>query len=125
MVCDANENYSLYGDIRLIQRMIANLLDNAIKYTTAGGRVEVSVHADSDQKVVIRVKDPGIGISQDNLPHIFERFYRCDPSRSQSGTGLGLSFSKTVARAHGGDITVTSTPNQGSTFIVTLPRIDF
>jgi signal transduction histidine kinase len=87
--------------------------------------VNVSIDAKSEQKVVITVNDTGIGISKEDLPHIFERFYRCDPSRSQAGTGLGLSFARTVARVHGGDIAVTSIPNQGSTFTVTLPGICF
>ncbi|MCJ7783945.1 MAG: sensor histidine kinase, partial [Desulfobacterales bacterium] len=62
------------------------------------------------------------GISPRDLPHIFERFYRCDESRSQTGIGLGLSLARAIARAHGGDITATSTPNQGSAFTVTLPK---
>jgi heavy metal sensor kinase len=125
LVCDVPGNFSILGDIRLIQRMIANLLDNAIKYTPSEGRVNVSIDAKSEQKVAITVNDTGIGISKEDLPHIFERFYRCDPSRSQAGTGLGLSFARTVARVHGGDIAVTSIPNQGSTFTVTLPGICF
>jgi heavy metal sensor kinase len=125
LVCDVPGNFSILGDIRLIQRMIANLLDNAIKYTPSEGRVNVSIDAKSEQKVVITVNDTGIGISKEDLPHIFERFYRCDPSRSQAGTGLGLSFARTVTRVHGGDIAVTSIPNQGSTFTVTLPGICF
>ncbi|MCK5204233.1 MAG: two-component sensor histidine kinase, partial [Desulfobacterales bacterium] len=71
------------------------------------------------------VKDNGVGIGDEDISRIFERFYRCDPSRSQAGTGLGLSFARTVARVHGGDIAVTSIPNQGSTFTVTLPGICF
>lgn len=119
--CDAAGPLRVSGDQRLIQRMIANLIDNAIKYTSAGGTVKVAVHRQNDHSVVITVKDSGIGISDQDLPHIFERFYRCDPSRSEAGIGLGLSFARAVARAHGGDITVSSIPDQGSTFAVTLP----
>ena len=119
--CDAAGPLRVSGDQRLIQRMIANLIDNAIKYTSAGGTVKLAVHRQNDHSVVITVKDSGIGISNQDLPHIFERFYRCDPSRSEAGIGLGLSFARAVARAHGGDITVSSIPDQGSTFAVTLP----
>ena len=119
--CDAAGPLRVSGDQRLIQRMIANLIDNAIKYTSTGGTVKVAVHRQNDHSVVITVKDSGIGISDQDLPHIFERFYRCDPSRSEAGIGLGLSFARAVARAHGGDITVSSIPDQGSTFAVTLP----
>ena len=121
--CRADEAIRVDGDLRLIQRMIANLLDNAIKFTSSEGRVDVSIRADGNQGVRIAVADSGIGISPADLPQIFERFYRCDPSRSEAGTGLGLSFARTVARAHGGDITVTSTPGQGSTFSVILPHV--
>jgi len=77
---------------------------------------------EDDTKVSISIKDTGIGISSSDLPHIFERFYRCDQSRSQPGTGLGLSLARAVARVHGGDITVESRLNHGSTFTVNLPR---
>ena len=73
-------------------------------------------------RTVISISDTGIGISSSDLPRIFERFYRCDQSRSRSGTGLGLSLARAIARAHGGDITVVSAPDQGSTFTVDLPR---
>jgi heavy metal sensor kinase len=122
LVCDATNTFPFCGDIRLIQRMMANLLDNAIKYTPSNGKIEVTVHSTDDQLIQITIKDSGLGISAKDLPHIFERFYRCDPSRSQAGTGLGLSFARTIARAHGGDIAVSSTPNHGSTFSVTLPQ---
>ena len=72
--------------------------------------------------VEIAVKDNGMGISDQDLDHIFERFYRCDPSRSQAGTGLGLSFARAVARAHNGEITAASVPGEGSTFTVRLPK---
>jgi heavy metal sensor kinase len=122
MVCNLPEDISINGDMRLIQRMVANLLDNAIKYTPANGRIDVSVAAGEDQLVQIAVRDTGMGISAKDREHIFERFYRCDPSRSQAGTGLGLSFARAVARAHNGEITVASTPGEGSTFTVTLPQ---
>ncbi len=109
----------------MIQRMIANLLDNAIKYTPAGGSVEVTVNTGNNDAVTIAVKDTGIGISEKEMPRIFERFYRCDPSRSESGIGLGLSFARAIARAHGGDISVFSKPGQGSTFTVTFPGTGF
>jgi len=117
---DAPEHFELIGDIRLIQRMLANLLDNAIKYTPAGGRVKVELRLNPDRALSIAVRDSGVGISVKDLPQIFERFYRGDPSRSQAGAGLGLSFARAVARAHGGDITVESSPD-GSTFTVSIP----
>ena len=122
LTCDVSGNFNISGDNRLLQRMIANLLDNAIKYTPAGGKVEVAVYAENNQAIALRVKDSGIGISTKDRHRIFERFYRCDPSRSEAGIGLGLSFARAVARAHGGDIAVTSELNQGSTFTFTLPK---
>lgn len=122
LACSSDQNAGLFGDLRLIQRMVANLLDNAIKYTPAGGRVDVTVAAGAAQSILITVADTGPGISAQDREHIFERFYRCDPSRSQPGTGLGLSFARAVARAHNGEITVASTPGEGSTFTVTLPK---
>jgi len=121
LVCNVSGNFSVFGDNRMIQRMIANLLDNAIKYTPAGGSIEVTINTGTHDTVAIAVKDTGVGISEKDLPRIFERFYRCDPSRSEAGIGLGLSFARAIARAHGGDIRVTSTSGQGSTFSVTLP----
>jgi heavy metal sensor kinase len=119
--CHLPDESRFLGDTRMIQRMLSNLLDNAIKYTPPGGSVRVSV-SENDGQVVVSVKDTGLGISPRDLPHIFERFYRGDESRSQSGIGLGLSLARAIARSHGGDITATSTPNQGSTFIITLPK---
>jgi heavy metal sensor kinase len=119
--CDMPDGIHLIGDTPMIQRMLSNLLDNAIKYTPSGGMVNIVV-SESPKQVVVAVKDTGIGISRQDLPRIFERFYRCDQSRSQAGIGLGLSLARAIARAHGGDITVMSMPNQGSTFTVTLPK---
>jgi heavy metal sensor kinase len=122
IVCSKPEDVSICGDIRLIQRMVANLLDNALKYTPSDGRVDVAVTDVGDQSVQIAVKDNGTGIAAEDLENIFERFYRCDPSRSEAGTGLGLSFARAVARAHNGDITVASTPGEGSAFTVMLSK---
>jgi two-component system sensor histidine kinase BaeS len=98
-----------------------NLLDNAIKYTPAGGSVSVTLQDENDP-IDIVVHDTGIGISEEDLPLIFSRLYRCDSSRSQPGFGLGLSLALAVARAHGGNITAASQPGRGSTFTVTLAR---
>ena len=118
---EAPQRLEMAGDIRLIQRMLANLLDNAIKYTPAGGAVAVAARANANDSVSIVVKDSGIGIFEKDLPHIFERFYRGDPSRSQAGAGLGLSFARAVAHAHGGEITVENRQPSGATFRVELP----
>jgi signal transduction histidine kinase len=109
------------GDVTRLQRVLANLLDNAIKYTEAGGRVRLEAKRNKPD-VTVSVIDSGIGISGADLPHIFERFYRHDRSRSTPGSGLGLTLALAFARAHGGDITVTSAPGEGATFTVTLPR---
>ncbi len=122
MSCDVPDTCSFFGDSRMIQRMLANLLDNAIKYTPSAGRVRVSVQTDEGQPVVISVNDTGIGISPNDLPHVFERFYRCDQSRSQAGIGLGLSLARAIVQAHGGNIALRSSPGEGSTFTVTLPK---
>jgi heavy metal sensor kinase len=119
--CDVPERRFLKADIRMIQRLVSNLLDNAVKYTPSGGSVAVSLE-EQKKNLLITVKDTGIGIHPDDLPRIFERFYRCDRSRSQEGIGLGLSLARAIARAHGGDLTVTSFPDQGSTFQVVLPK---
>lgn len=119
--CDIADGIHLAGDTPMIQRMLSNLLDNAIKYTPSGGTISITASEGHDQ-AVIEVRDSGIGISEQDLPHIFERFFRCDQSRSQAGIGLGLSLARAIARAHGGDIAVESTLGQGSTFTVWLPK---
>jgi len=110
-----------HGEPRKLQRMVANLLDNALKYTPPGGTVTVSVNAD-DGQIAISVTDTGVGISEKDLPHIFKRFYTCNKSHPQHGTGLGLSLVKAIAHSHSGHVHATSRPGKGSTFTVTLPR---
>lgn len=121
LTCDAEGTGRLEGDVRMIQRMVANVMDNAIKYTPAGGTVSVGFN-ESAQRLYITVEDTGIGIAENELNTVFERFYRCDQSRSQSGVGLGLSLSRAIARAHGGDIEVASHPGRGSRFTIILPK---
>jgi heavy metal sensor kinase len=121
LICNVPDNIILKGDIRKIQRMISNLLDNAIKYTPSGGKVEVSAFLKDGKSVIISVKDSGIGIEEKDIPHIFNRFYRCDASRTEGGAGLGLSLAKAIAQAHGGNISVNSRRDSGSHFLVDLP----
>jgi heavy metal sensor kinase len=111
----------LSGDKHKLQRVATNLLDNAIKYTSSGGTITVSVE-EGEKEVIISVSDTGRGIAADDIPHIFDRFYRADKSRSESGAGLGLSLVLAIVRAHGGNIEVNSSPGAGSTFTVVLPR---
>lgn len=112
------------GDLQMLQRVIANLLDNALKYTPEGGAVKILLTGEGD-RVRLSLADTGIGISAEELPRIFQRFYRCDRSRSDRGNGLGLSLALAFVRAHGGDIAVESTPGAGSVFTVTLPAAAF
>ena len=103
--------------------MFSNLVENAVKYTPPGGRVEVTASSD-ESEVLVRVSDTGIGIPERYLARIFERFYRVDKARSRDtgGTGLGLAIVKHIAVNHGGRVEVDSTPGEGSTFTVHLPR---
>jgi heavy metal sensor kinase len=112
------------ADESLLLQLLLNLLDNAIKYTTAGGDVRVAWTADSGSAHVT-VSDSGIGIDAEHLPHVFDRFYRVDKARTRAegGTGLGLAISRWIVDAHGGDINVVSTPGHGSSFTVRLPLI--
>jgi signal transduction histidine kinase len=115
------------GDDESMRRILLILLDNAIKYTPIhndGGISRVTVSLERvDQQAVLRVRDTGIGIDPEDLPHIFERFYRADRARSRQGTGLGLSIVQTLVEQLGGYITAESTPGKGSTFSVWLPLI--
>ena len=104
-----------------LRQALANLVDNAIKYSPRGGRVDMQAAADGND-VEIRVRDTGPGISEPDLPRIFDRLYRGDQSRATRGLGLGLSLVRAYIEAQGGAIRVESTPAKGSTFIVHLPR---
>ncbi len=111
----------LTADPGRVRQVLANLVDNAVKYTRAGGRVDVAVAGDRTG-VSVAVKDTGIGVSARDLPKIWDRLYRADPSRAARGLGLGLSLVKAMVRAHGGEVTVASTVDVGSVFTVRFPR---
>lgn len=122
------EPVRVYGDEETIRRILLALLDNALKYTmqagpsTEQGRVLISLER-REHQALLQVSDTGIGIAEDELPHIFERFYRTDRARSRQGTGLGLSIVSLLVEQLGGHITAESTPGQGSTFNVWLPLV--
>lgn len=112
------------GDKDRIQQVITNLLSNAIKFSRDGGRIRVTVE-DRELQGTLTVRDDGIGIPEDEIPLVFERFYRTDKSRNRKtgGAGIGLTIAKSIVTAHGGTIDVRSKLNQGSTFTVTLSKI--
>ncbi len=109
------------GDRDRLRQVLANLLDNAIKYTPAGGTVTISARRD-ERDVCIEVTDTGIGIAPHDVPRIWERLYRGDQSRTERGLGLGLSLVRAIVKAHGGAVGVTTEPGRGSTFTISLPN---
>ena len=115
------------GDPDKLKQLFLNLVDNALKYTPAGGEVILSLRRETQGTgqgwACVHVADTGKGIPQEELPHIFERFYRVDRARSpgQGGTGLGLSIAQWIAQAHGGSIQAQSQVDKGSVFVVRLP----
>jgi signal transduction histidine kinase len=113
---------SLHGSPEQLRVVVRNLLDNAIKYSPAGGLVTLAAQA-ADHEVQVAVCDQGIGISPEARPHVFERFYRVDATRAsgQDGAGLGLALVHAIVTSHGGRVSVASTPGVGSTFQVHLP----
>jgi heavy metal sensor kinase len=110
------------GDAARLREVLFNLLDNGIKYTPEGGEIEVRVSRNG-REVLVAVRDTGIGIPAEHLPHVFDRFYRVDKARSRAegGTGLGLSIAQSIVVAHAGRIDLASTPGQGTTCTVRLP----
>jgi heavy metal sensor kinase len=113
---------SIAGDRQLLQRLLLILIDNAVKYTPPLGQVSIALTVE-DGMTIVSVSDTGIGISSEDLPHIFDRFYRADKARTREtgGAGLGLAIGRWIAEAHGGSVRVESQPGTGSTFKVFLP----
>jgi signal transduction histidine kinase len=108
------------ADARRLRQVLANLLDNAIKYTPSGGRVSIRARRDGSA-ARLDVTDTGAGISSHDLPHIWDRLYRGDQSRAERGLGLGLSLVRAIVAAHGGTVDVAAQPGEGSTFTIRLP----
>ena len=120
LVADVSADLVVHGDRVRLEQVGANLLDNAVKHTPAGGEINVEVQRDGG-RALLRVRDTGSGIPPDELPRIWDRLFRGDTSRADRGLGLGLSLVKAVVEAHGGSVSVTSEPRRGSTFTVSLP----
>jgi two-component system phosphate regulon sensor histidine kinase PhoR len=110
----------IIGDAERLARVVVNLLHNAVKFTPAGGSVQVSAGL-AQSAVTVSVTDTGVGIAPEDLPRIFERFYKSDRARASGGTGLGLAVVKHIVEAHGGTVSVESEPGRGSTFSFSIP----
>ena len=126
---DLEDPLTLYADGDRLRQVVNNLIDNSLKFTAKGGQVDVSLHIEPvAHELILTVTDTGMGISPDDLPHVFERFYRGDKSRQRenltSGNGLGLSICHSIVLAHGGTIHAESEPGRGTTFTVLLPLPD-
>ncbi|MCP2240684.1 sensor histidine kinase [Thermoanaerobacterium thermosaccharolyticum] len=119
--CD--RNLEVNADRNLIKELLRIILDNAIKYTDVDGNIKISAE-EVDKNVAIIIKDDGIGIPEEEIPYIFDRFYRVDKARSKEtgGMGLGLSIAKLIVELHGGKIEVNSQLNKGSEFKITIPN---
>ena len=105
-----------------LQSLVSNLLENALKFTPRGGTITVAA-AKTDSGINLTVSDTGCGISETDLPHIYERFYRADSSRHEPGSGLGLSLVHSIVTFYNGTIRCDSVPNRGTTFAVMLPLV--
>ena len=117
------EHAWVFADRLKLQRAAANLLDNALKFTPSGGTVTVTLEPEETQWL-LRVADTGCGIAPENIEHVFERFFRSDPSRSRPGNGLGLSLVRAIALAHGGSVEVSSELGRGTEFRFRLPKAE-
>jgi len=123
LAASINQGIIVRGDSNWLERLILNLLDNAVKFTDEGGKVVVRLTSE-DGQAVLRVEDTGMGIPAEAIPHVFERFFRAEPSRSKNvqGVRLGLALAKWIVEQHHGKIEVQSQPGQGSCFTVRLPK---
>jgi signal transduction histidine kinase len=122
---EAKEPVWVMGSATHLRQVISNLVDNALKFTPAGGSVVVRVHRDGE-KAILEVRDTGSGIVAEDLPHVFERFYRADRARQRDGggTGLGLSICRALVTAHHGEVRLESEPGRGTTITIRLPACE-
>jgi two-component system heavy metal sensor histidine kinase CusS len=111
----------VYADPMLFGRALSNVLENALHFTPTGGTIRISIVAEAGQST-ISVTDTGCGIAAEQVPRVFDRFYRADPSRSSRGTGLGLALVKSIIDLHGGSAAITSEVNSGTTVALTFPN---
>ena len=120
---DVSCDSTVQGDSETLEQVFTNLISNAIKYNKQGGSVRVGIR-EEQESVIVEIQDTGIGIAKENLPFIFDQFYRVNRKEGQKtkGTGLGLSIAKKITELHGGSIQVTSEFGKGSTFSVILPK---
>jgi signal transduction histidine kinase len=126
ILCDiASPCPTVHGDTDQLRRMLLNIVENALKFTPVPGRVELKGYREGEDGITVEVCDTGVGIPEEALPHVFDRFYRVDPSRtrssSQGGSGLGLSIAQGLVNAHGGTISISSTPGEGTRVMIRLP----
>jgi signal transduction histidine kinase len=112
--------YDIWGDRNRLMRVFDNLIGNALKFTTNGGHITVTVAA-GEQEILFSVADTGIGIAPESVAHVFDRFWQAAGRASRLGAGLGLPITRGIVEAHGGRIWVESTPGRGSTFFFTIP----
>ena len=115
------DGITVNGSRILLTRLLQNLISNAYRYGKEGGSTEVRLSRSPEGRAVLEVEDNGIGIAEEHLPKLFDRFYRADSSRTRKGTGLGLSMVKRITELHGAEIIVKSTINEGTVFTVTFP----
>jgi two-component system phosphate regulon sensor histidine kinase PhoR len=111
---------TVQADRERIQQVVGNILHNAIKFTPPSGQIRITTTV-KDQSVLVQIADSGIGISKEDLVHVFERFFKADKSRTHEGSGLGLAIAKHIIQAHNGKIWVDSQEGRGSTFSFSLP----
>ena len=117
----ANSEIPAFGNEEMLDTAVSAILDNAVRYTKADGKISICSFSRGDQ-LVIAIQDTGIGMTDETMSHIFNRFYRADEAHSSAGFGLGLSIAKRIVELHGGHIEVESQVRVGSTFRIALPQ---